>query len=154
MAEVNHDLLSPCGLYCGVCAIYIAHKNNNTKFKQVLFPVYKAFVKNVEEISCTGCLSSGVVFPVCKKCPIKDCTQSKGIEGCYQCDEWPCKFIENFPIPVARKVIKRTIPTWRELGTEEFVRLEEERYHCPDCGNKLFRGAKRCNKCGNSVDID
>ena len=31
---VNPDLVSPCGLYCGVCAIYIAHRENNQKFKE------------------------------------------------------------------------------------------------------------------------
>jgi hypothetical protein len=154
MVQINNDLLAPCGLYCGVCAVYIAHKNNNQKFKKVLFPIYKAFVKTVDEVSCTGCLSDGVVFPVCKKCPIKDCTREKGINGCHECEEWPCRYIENFPIPVGKKVINRTIPTWRELGTEEFVKREEERYHCPECGNKLFRGVKKCNKCGIPVDVD
>ena len=48
----------------------------------------------------------------------------------------------------------RVIPQWRELGTEEWVKKEEERYHCSNCGNPLFRGAKRCNKCKNSVDVD
>jgi len=154
MVEVKKELLAPCGLYCGVCAIYIAHKDNNLKFKQILFPIYKAFAKSVDDISCTGCLSDGVVFPVCSKCPIKNCTREKGIEGCHQCDEFPCKFITNFPIPVAKKVISRSIPAWRELGTEMWVEQEEKRYHCPECGNKLFRGAKRCNKCKATVDVD
>jgi hypothetical protein len=25
---VNPDFIAPCGLYCGVCAIYIAHRDN------------------------------------------------------------------------------------------------------------------------------
>jgi len=29
MAKINKNLLAPCGLYCGVCAIYIADKDNN-----------------------------------------------------------------------------------------------------------------------------
>ncbi len=29
----NPDFISPCGLYCGVCAIYIAHRDNNIKLK-------------------------------------------------------------------------------------------------------------------------
>ncbi len=154
MVEVKKELLAPCGLYCGVCSIYIAHRDNNQKFKQVLFPVYKDFAKSVEDISCTGCLSDGIVFPMCKSCPIKKCTIEKGIEGCHQCDEFPCKFINNFPVPIVKKVMLRTIPAWRELGTEKWVEEEEKRYVCPECGNKLFRGAKRCNKCKVSVDVD
>ena len=48
----------------------------------------------------------------------------------------------------------RTIPTWKELGTEKFVEAEEKRYQCPECGNALFRGAKKCNKCKTPVDVD
>ena len=154
MVEIKKELLSPCGLYCGVCSIYIAHRDNNLKFKEKLLPVYRAFAKSVDDIACTGCLSEGVVFPVCQKCPIKSCAFEKGIDGCHQCDEFPCKFIENFPINVGKKVILRSIPTWKELGTERFVEEEEKRYHCFDCGNPLFRGAKRCNKCKIPVDVD
>lgn len=154
MVEINKNLLAPCGLYCGVCSIYIAHRDDNEKFKRALMKVYKPFIKGIEDLKCTGCLSDKEVFPVCRSCPIKDCTQQKGIEGCHECEEFPCKFIENFPIEVGKKVILRTIPTWREVGTKEFVQMEEERYHCPECGNALFRGAQRCNKCGIQVDVD
>jgi|GEM_PF-921947 len=30
--KVNPDFASPCGLYFGVCAIYIAGRDNNQKF--------------------------------------------------------------------------------------------------------------------------
>ena len=154
MVEVKKELLAPCGLYCGVCSIYIAHRDDNQKFKQLLMKVYKPFVKDANDIACTGCLSDGIVFPVCQVCSIKKCCKEKNIEGCHQCDDFPCKFIENFPIPVGKKVIMRAIPTWRELGTEKFVEEEEKRYHCPSCGNQLFRGAKRCNQCKKEVDVD
>jgi hypothetical protein len=42
--KINPDLASPCGLYCGVCAIYIAHCDNNQKFKQGLVNLYKGKV--------------------------------------------------------------------------------------------------------------
>jgi len=57
-------------------------------------------------------------------------------------------------MPVGKKVILRAIPEWRELGTEKWVAAEEKRYHCPECGNSIFRGAKRCNKCKNPVNVD
>jgi len=122
----NQALMAPCGLYCGTCGVYIAHRDNNTKFKEKLMPVYKAFAKTVDDIACTGCLSEGIVFPVCRSCPIKKCSQDKGINGCHQCDDFPCKFIENFPIQVGKRVILRAIPTWREVGTEKYVEEEEK----------------------------
>jgi len=27
--KINPDFISPCSLYCGVCAIYMAHRDNN-----------------------------------------------------------------------------------------------------------------------------
>lgn len=124
------------------------------KFKEKLLPVYKGMARKVEDISCTGCLSDGVVFPMCQRCPIKKCTRENGIEGCHECDERPCKFIENFPLEIARKIMKRTIPAWKNLGTEKFVEEEKKRYTCPNCGNALFRGARRCNKCNTEVSLD
>ncbi|MFW9951425.1 MAG: DUF3795 domain-containing protein, partial [Candidatus Thorarchaeota archaeon] len=87
-------------------------------------------------------------------CSIKKCTIEKNLEGCHQCDEFPCKFIKNFPVPVAKKVMMRTIPFWRENGTQKFVEEEEKRYTCPQCGNNLFRGAKLCNVCKIDVNLD
>lgn len=154
MVEVKNELLAPCGLWCGVCSIYIAHENNNLKFKEKLLPVYKGIAKDLDDIACTGCLSEGTIFPVCKVCAIKKCCKDKKIKGCYLCEEFPCKFIDNFPIPVGKKVILRSVPFWRQHGTEKYVEAEMNRYHCPDCGNQLFRGAKRCNKCKIPVNID
>ena len=154
MVEVKEELLSPCGLWCGVCSIYIAHKSNNLKFKEKLLPIYRAFAKTLDDIACTGCLSEGTVFPVCKVCSIKKCCKDRKIKGCYQCEEFPCKYIDNFPIPVGKKVILRSVPFWRQHGTEKYVEAEMERYHCPECGNQLFRGAKRCNKCKVPVSVD
>ena len=42
--NVNPELISPCGLYCGVCAVYMAHRDNNDKFKERLVTLYKGEV--------------------------------------------------------------------------------------------------------------
>lgn len=148
--ESRGKLAAPCGLYCGVCGIYIAHRDNNIKFKERLTEVYHV---GVDDIRCEGCLSDDV-FYYCRICPIKSCAMEREIEGCHQCDDFPCKIIEDFPLPVGKKVILRAIPAWRELGTRKWMEDEEKRYHCPFCGYKLFRGAKRCRNCKQPVDVD
>lgn len=148
--EINQELLAPCGLYCGVCGIRIAHRENNLKFKERLSAVYQV---PAEELACEGCLSKKV-FKYCRVCPIKSCTQKRGLEGCHQCHEFPCVHIQNFPMPVGKKVMLRAIPQWRELGAEKWAAAEEQRYHCPACGAPLFRGAKRCRNCKAPVDQD
>ncbi len=150
MDPFDKKLIAPCGLYCGVCAVLIAHRDNNQKFKERLTQVYGV---SPYEIKCEGCLSENLFF-YCSNCPIRDCALSKGFEGCHQCDGFPCEHIENFPLPVGKKVILRAVPAWRELGTEKWIASEIERYHCPECGYALFRGAKRCRSCGSPLDVD
>ena len=162
--SVNRELIGPCGLYCGVCAIYIAHRDNNRKLKERLVTLYKGGAPDkgvlpgsedltIEDIRCKGC-QSDEIFVYCRQCPIRDCVEERGYEGCYQCDDFPCGHIENFPMTVGKKVILRAIPHWRKVGTEKFVQDEEARYVCPECGNKLFRGAMRCNQCKTELDLD
>ena len=155
MVDVKNELLAPCGLYCGVCRVYIGHRDNDIEFKKEILPIYKAYgAKSVDDIACDGCLSEGIVFPYCKTCSIKDCIKDKGIEGCRQCDGFPCDIIEKWPSSAGKKVMLRVIPTWRELGTQKWVESEEKRYKCPECGNQLFRGASQCKKCKVDVDVD
>ena len=156
--RINEEFLAPCGLYCGVCAVYYATRDKNRKFKERLVGVYRGKLPDseslsVEDIYCEGCLSKKP-FGYCEECFIRDCTQSKGYAGCHECNDFPCHFIEDFPVPVGKKVIMRAIPYWRKWGTEKWVHDEETRYMCPECSHKLFRGAKRCNKCKTVVDLD
>lgn len=161
---INPDFVAPCGLYCGVCAIYIAHRDNNEKFKERLVTLYQGGVSGkgvlpgsqnltTADIKCGGCLSDEP-FMHCRQCEIRNCTQEKGYEGCHQCDDFPCRYIDDFSMVVGRKVILRAIPYWREVGTEKWIQDEEARYVCPQCGNKLFRGAGRCNQCKTAVALD
>lgn len=155
LIDNKKDLLAPCGLYCGVCRIYQAYKDNDLEFKKEILPTLNDFgVKTVDDIACTGCLSDGIVFHFCRSCPIKDCIKNKELEGCYKCDEFPCKIINGWSDPLDKKVMLRSIPAWRELGTEKWVKAEEERYKCPKCGNPLFHGAKVCKKCNSKVSLD
>ena len=146
-------------MYCGVCAILYATQEDNQKFKERLVGLYKGKLPGYEEnmvpedIHCRGCLSEEP-FGYCRDCAIRDCTRSKGYTGCHECDDFPCKLIEDFPMPVGKRVILRAIPHWRAVGTEKWVEDEEARYVCPSCGHTLFRGAMRCNKCKAEVDLD
>lgn len=161
--KINPDFIAPCGLYCGVCAVYIAHRDDNRKLKEGLVYLYQGKTGkgrvpdserlSIDDIQCGGCLSEEP-FVYCRKCNIKNCTQEKGYVGCHECDEFPCQYIDNFPMSVGKKVILRGIPHWREVGTEKWVEDEETRYICPKCGNRVFRGVMRCNKCKTELDLD
>jgi hypothetical protein len=162
--KINPDFLSPCGLYCGVCAIYIAHRDDNRKFKESLARLYRGAVAgkgmlpnsenlSAEDIRCRGCLSD-VRFMHCRQCEIRNCTRRKGYSGCHQCDEFPCRHVETFPMTIGEKVILRAVPHRRRVGTDKWVRDEEARYFCPECGNRVFRGVVKCNRCKTNLDLD
>ena len=59
-----------------------------------------------------------------------------------------------FPCLLAKKTILGAIPYWREVGIEKWIQDEEARYIYPECGNKVFRGAVKCNQCKASLDLN
>jgi len=147
---MEKELLSPCGMYCGVCGIYMASRDKNKKLKEKLA---KAYGLIPEQIDCKGCLSNDR-FVYCQTCGIRSCVMEKNYEGCHQCEEFPCQLVDDFPVPVGKKVILRSIPSRKKLGTEKWVENEENRYTCPHCSHLLFRGARRCGSCKALVDND
>ena len=162
--KINPDLVSSCGLYCGVCAINMAHRDDNQKLKERLVNLFKGGVPgkgilpnsenlSIEDIHCRGCLSDRR-FMHCRQCEIRKCAQEKGFAGCHQCNEFPCRHIEDFPMAVGKKVILRAVPYWREVGTERWIDYEAARYVCSECGNIVFRGVVQCNRCKMKLDLD
>jgi len=155
---INPDYAAPCGLYCGVCSVLLAGRENDKKLKRLLVSFLKRRLPNSDSLSaadvyCEGCLSKKPFYH-CMQCSIRDCTKEKGFAGCHECEDFPCGLIHDFPIPVGKKVILRAIPYWKKVGTEKWIQDEEARYLCPQCGHKLFRGAIRCNRCSTTVDLD
>jgi hypothetical protein len=150
--------VAPCGLYCGVCRILAATQENDRAFLERLVKVYRRRFPEIDaatadDLLCDGCGSTKrSVF--CRECSIRECTQRKGFQGCHECPDFPCPLIDGFPMPVGKTVILRTIPYWRSHGTEDWIAAEEKRYTCPECGQRLFRGAKQCRHCDSPVDVD
>jgi hypothetical protein len=148
--DKDSKLLSPCGLYCGVCGIMIAYRDDNLDLRKHFSRLWDV---PTEEIVCEGCLSDNLFFH-CRQCEIRSCTQEKEIEGCHLCIDFPCGKIESFPFPKAKERIFKAIERWKKVGTEDFIRTEEERHKCPECKTPLFRRATSCIECGREVDLN
>ncbi len=140
----NKELVSPCGLYCGVCAIYYADTHDDQGLKEKLAAAYG---ETPDKISCGGCRSENVYW-YCRHCAIKSCALDRKYEGCWQCDDFPCEKVVNFPVPEGKKHILRAVPEWKRLGTEEWVRTEEKLFSCGACDSLSFRGSRKCRNCG------
>jgi len=73
---VKSEYLSPCGMYCSVCSIRAADKNNDQKPKaQLAF----FFGTSRENIACEGCMSGKCFENMVKTCSIRACAQKKGL---------------------------------------------------------------------------
>ena len=155
----DRRLMAPCGLYCGTCGVYIAYRDGNTKFRDLLARLYGT---PSEQTVCLGCMQedgSDCLYEYCRSCKIRDCVRGKGYYSCHQCADWPCSHIEAFPLPIGKRVMQRAIPRWRALVAEQgdeqgsvaWARGECERYHCAHCRAPLFRGARRCRECKRDI---
>ena len=155
----NKALMAPCGLYCGACGVYLATRDDNEKFKKIMGGLYGTKPEDTEWLGCMQADPPRKLYGYCQLCKLRDCVKSRGYYSCHQCDAWPCDMVKEFGLATGRRVMERTIPIWREKvaeqGDEEgsiaWARAECERYHCPDCGSPLFRGAQRCRACKKDV---
>lgn len=145
--SMNKELYAPCGLYCGVCGIYLASRDDNGKLKEKFA---KAYGVTPAQVACSGCLSDNK-FGYCQVCGIRTCAAEKKIDGCHHCDDFPCQRIDDFPVPFGKQVILRSVPAREKLGDEKWAASEALRHTCPHCSSLLFRGANRCGTCKEAV---
>jgi hypothetical protein len=145
--SVKKEYLSPCGMYCSVCAVRAADRDNDQELKEKLAPIFGI---KPEQITCEGCRSEKT-FPFAQACRIRACAGEKHLEGCHQCGDLPCNYITNFPFEISKQQMLAALPRWRELGTEQWVTETEKRYTCPHCGALLHRYATLCNRCQKPI---
>lgn len=109
MVEENKNLLAYCGLYCGDCFAYkgkiadlardLRKELRDVKFDKTaeslaslsFFEVFKNYKQSYDVLGAMvkfrckrACKGEGGP-PFCK---IRKCCQKKGIEGCWECDEF------------------------------------------------------------------
>lgn len=92
-------------------------------------------------------MSNDIIFAFCQTCSIKDCIKYKSIEGCWECDKFPCRIIEEWPSLEGKKVMLNEIIRIREIGIEKWIQNVEEKHKCSQCGAQLYRGAQSCYIC-------
>ncbi len=101
--------LAPCGLMCGHCLAYaggsiqqlsaeLGEKLGDNfgiyaKMFEGMDPVFRNYASFRELLdflaggTCGGCREEGCLF---KECKVTACVKDKGLDYCYQCDEFPC----------------------------------------------------------------
>jgi len=130
-----------CGLYCGSCPSYLATKAG------------KAAELGLDE--CQGCRSDVVAKSWCAICTHKACARAKGVEFCYECDEYPCPDLEGFknaPDWPYHTEIYDYMATIKTRGKEAWLCEMRTRWSCPSCGREASWWDLACQGCGTTLN--
>jgi hypothetical protein len=129
-------LIAPCGMNCGICKAYLAYSRGVPK-------------QRGKVIHCSGCL------PRHKNCFIKrGCKKlAKNVfRFCFECEAMPCKNLGRVDRRYRKRYDMSMVENLRELkerGIEEFLRIQREKYKCPECGDVVSVHDGKCYACGH-----
>ena len=128
------ELVAPCGMNCGVCKSYLAYSRGIPKEKG-------------KASHCPGCI------PRNKNCNIKrGCKKlrKKEIESCYECDDMPCEALDRLDQRYRSRYGMSMVENLREIkekGMHWFIKSQEEKYWCPECGDVVSVHDAKCYAC-------
>jgi len=148
----GEHLAAVCGLYCGACSIYRAWRDDDQERVQAIYDLMSSRMKiTLEDTHCDGCLGQGKLTPYCQQCDIRACAAEKpGVTRCSDCPDFPCSLINDFNNDGIRHhaEVLENIRHQREIGFDEWLQEEYERWRCVFCGVSLEWYAKKCYRCG------
>lgn len=146
---IDIALAGTCGIYCGSCPFYRAYHDNDIAFQKGLADLYKC---DVEDVRCNGCSSeegcqTKEIFYPGKDCPVKQCSQQRGLSFCYECNEFPCEELKK----ISKKMhdycnmnLIENLRAMKELGVGQWLLTQDRIWTCKVCGSKLNSHDKIC----------
>lgn len=121
--------IAPCGLICDLCYGFQRKKDK-----------------------CDGCNSNGNINKYCLKCAIKNCSEKiDKSDLCFKCNKYPCKRIKDLEKRYKNKYGESLICNFeqiKEKGIRLFIKEQNEKWKCPDCGMMLCVHKENCANCG------
>ncbi len=155
-------LAAACGTYCGACPAYLARHGEDEQIKMRLQKKSSSGQSKAQEgvppsnwmdgLVCDGCLSGGLLAGHCRNCAIRLCAaKTQDNSRCSDCEELPCYRITNLINMghyLHRKEYLPNLEKIREMGVNEWVKYEEERWRCPKCGMPMSWYDAECAGCG------
>ena len=140
------DHLAPCGLSCAKCFAFkdgaIGHHAEELRrlmgnfavyaerfsaFRPQFqdYPAFKRLLDYLAEHGCAGCRKGECIWP---DCGVAACYREKGMDFCFQCEEFPCDR-HNFDPHLAKRweAMNRRM---REMGVAAYLAetLDDPRY--------------------------
>jgi len=102
-------------------------------------------------ISCKGCKSDTVAKSWCAVCNLKSCAREKGLDFCYECNEYPCDNLEKFktdPQYPYHSEVYDNMTTIKKKGIGQWLIEMNSRWTCQSCGTPFSWWNESCKKCG------
>ena len=132
---MRKESIAPCGMNCELCVSFFGYTMNGEKRKN----------------PCTGCRSreKNCAF-LKKKC---DKLSEKVIEYCFECSEFPCENLEKLDSRYREKYdmsMIKNLEFIEDNGIEDFLKKQEDRYSCPECGGIICVHNNVCYNCKGS----
>jgi hypothetical protein len=129
-------LIAPCGMNCAICSAYLAREYDLKK---------QGIMRNY----CAGCRPRG------KNCAFMKKTCEKLGNGlvnyCFECADFPCRRLKALDKRYRSKYHMSMIENLvfiKEQGIPGFLKKEEEKWRCPECGGTICCHNGICFNCG------
>lgn len=138
------NILAPCGLNCQKCLCYVKGDIafHSKKLQELLgnfdvyaerfsaflpkfknYPSFKELLAYFSTPDCMGCRQGTCKLP---NCGVTGCYQKKGVDFCFQCDDFPCDKT-NFDPHLQKRWLQMN-SRMREIGVEAYY--EETKKVC------------------------
>jgi hypothetical protein len=158
----KEPLAAACGTFCGACPAYLAKHSDDEQIKMKLpkrsssgpAKAPKGIPPSnwMDGLICDGCLSGGMLAAHCQMCAIRICAANKqNNHRCSDCKDLPCYRITNLINMghyLHRNEYLPNLKKIREMGVQEWVKEEEERWRCPQCSLPMSWYDATCARCG------
>jgi hypothetical protein len=124
-------MIAPCGMNCGLCIGHLRKRK-----------------------PCGGCLGNNDINKPdgCKSCTVVTCEHLAKTESgfCYECPKYPCRRLKTLDKRYSTKYgmsMFENLAFIKENGLENFLKLEEKKWTCPNCGSGLSVHRDNCLIC-------
>ena len=129
------EFIAPCGMNCGICVAFFGYTMRGEKRKH----------------SCDTCRSrkSQCAF-IKKEC---DKLATNQIEYCFECTDFPCKNLRTLDRRYKNNYGMSMIENLKYVqanGIEKFLKNEERRWKCLNCGGTICVHNRTCYDCGKT----
>jgi hypothetical protein len=127
------DSIAPCGMNCSLCRAY-----------------------GRERKPCPGCRGDNSKKTKTRvQCGIKNCENLKDgeIDYCFSCRDFPCKSLLHLGSRYKAKYGMSMIENLTSIckfGIQDFVKNENERWTCRQCGEMVCVHKTECCSCGHA----